>query len=215
MNVASNWISAVLASRPITPRSKASTGACGRSASTPIGSCRWTTPGAILRTGGGTIMRFVPTPHCSGRHRRNSPARQGKRPCLMHQPSRNFLLQTGTNFGVRSHLQARTDAPDLLELERRLLADELSLVPAFVMAGGHWLRFHGILPLQMKRIPLSAEKFVWAITNRWRTLTFPLLQPKTDPLPPVRKFHKRLLRNESKTVGVPIRPAQFGQRRLA
>src|SRR3569833_822171 len=54
------------------------------------------------RSGGSTIMRRVPTLHCSGPHHQNSPVRQGKRPNRAFQRSRKFLLQTGTNSGVGS-----------------------------------------------------------------------------------------------------------------
>src|SRR3569833_499524 len=55
------------------------------------------------RSGGSTIMRRVPTLHCSGPHHQNSPVRQGKRPNRAILRSRKFLLQTGTNSGVGSH----------------------------------------------------------------------------------------------------------------
>src|SRR3569832_1867776 len=54
------------------------------------------------RSGGSTIMRRVPTLHCSGPHHQNSPVRQGKRPNRAFQRCWLFLLQTGTNSGVGS-----------------------------------------------------------------------------------------------------------------
>jgi putative transposase len=67
-------------------------GRCGRSASTPTGSCPWRTPGARLTSGGSTITRGAPTLHCSGQHPLNSPAGQGKAPCPAGLRSRNFPL---------------------------------------------------------------------------------------------------------------------------
>src|SRR3569832_1083310 len=89
--------------KPMTMRrSRALTVDSVRSACTLTGSCPLPMQKPRSRSGGSTILRRVPTLHCSGPHHQNSPVRQGKRPNRAFQRSRKFLLQTGTNSGVRS-----------------------------------------------------------------------------------------------------------------
>src|SRR3569832_2363652 len=102
MNTEWNSTSVGLASQLTMRRSRALTVDSVRSARTLTGSCPLPMQKPRSRSGGSTIMRRVPTLHCSGPHHQNSPVRQGKRPNRAFQRSRKFLLQTGTNSGVRS-----------------------------------------------------------------------------------------------------------------
>src|SRR3569833_770550 len=93
--------------KPVTMRrSRALTVDSVRSACTLTGSCPLPMQKPRSRSGGSTIMRRVPTLHCSGPHHQNSPVRQGKRPNRAFQRSRKFLLQTGTNSGVGSAIES-------------------------------------------------------------------------------------------------------------
>lgn len=75
MNAASNPTSAVLASDEQC-QVEGLNGRLPQDALMPISSCLSRTLGARLMSGGSTIMRQVPTLHCSGQHQRNSPVKQ-------------------------------------------------------------------------------------------------------------------------------------------
>src|SRR3569833_4742508 len=93
--------------KPMTMRrSRALTVDSVRSACTLTGSCPLPMQKPRSRSGGSTIMRRVPTLHCSGPHHQNSPVRQGFWLFWVFFCCWFFFFLFGFFFGVGSAIES-------------------------------------------------------------------------------------------------------------